>query len=52
MLACHTEAMKFVIGGVFAIIVIAFAIAAIRGRVRARNCCTPVAPENDARLQA
>lgn len=51
MAACQTEAMRFVIGGVFAIIVIAFAIAAIRGRVRARNCCTPVALENDARMK-
>lgn len=52
MRACHTEAMKFVIGGVFAVMVIAFAIAAIRGRVRARSCCTPVAPEDDARMKA
>ena len=44
--------MKFVIGGIFAVMVIAFAIAAIRGRVRARSCCTPVAPENDARMKA
>lgn len=44
--------MKFVIGGVFAVMVIAFAIAAIRGRVRARSCCTPVAPEDDARMKA
>jgi len=44
--------MKFVIGGVFAVMVIACAIAAIRGRVRARSCCTPVAPENDARMKA
>jgi hypothetical protein len=36
----------------FAIIVIAFAVAAIRGRVKARSCCTPVAPENDARMKA
>jgi len=43
--------MRFVIGGVFAILVIALAVAAIRGRVNARNCCTPVAPENDSRLQ-
>ena len=52
MRACQTEAMKFVIGGVFAVMVIAFAIAAIRGRVRARSCCTPVAPEDDARMKA
>jgi hypothetical protein len=44
--------MRFVIGGMFAIIVIAFAVAAIRGRVKARSCCTPVAPENDARMKA
>jgi hypothetical protein len=44
--------MKFVIGGVFAVMVISFAIAAIRGRVRARSCCTPVAPGNDARMKA
>lgn len=44
--------MRFVIGGIFAVVVIAFAIAAIRGRVRARSCCTPVAPENDDRMQA
>jgi hypothetical protein len=44
--------MKFVIGGIFAIMVIGFAIAAIRGRVRARSCCTPVAPENDARMKS
>lgn len=42
--------MRFVIGGAFALMVIAFAIAAIRGRVRARSCCTPVPPERDARL--
>ena len=52
MRACQTEAMRFVIGGMFAIIVIAFAVAAIRGRVKARSCCTPVAPENDARMKA
>lgn len=44
--------MKFVIGGVFAIVVVTFAIAAMRGRVRARSCCTPVLPENDARMKS
>jgi hypothetical protein len=43
--------MRFVIGGIFAVVVIAFAVAAIRGRVRARSCCTPVAAERDTRLQ-
>jgi len=43
--------MKFVVGAVFAIIVIALAVAAIRGRVRARNCCTPISSENDARMK-
>jgi hypothetical protein len=43
--------MRFVIGGAFALAVVVFAVAAIRGRVRARNCCTPVPIENDARMQ-
>lgn len=42
--------MRFLIGGVFAVLVIALAVAAIRGRVQARSCCTPVPPERDARL--
>lgn len=50
MQSCHTEGMKFVIGGIFAVMVIALAIGAIRGRVKARSCCTPVAREHDARL--
>jgi hypothetical protein len=43
--------MRFLIAGVFAIAMIALAIGALRGRIQAKSCCTPVAPENDLRLR-
>lgn len=47
----YRRIMQYVIGTAFAIVVIAFAVLAIRGRVRARNCCTVAPADQDARLR-
>jgi hypothetical protein len=44
--------MQYVIGGIVSLVVIALAIGAVTGRVRARSCCAPADPALDARMRA
>ncbi len=43
--------MRWVFGGLVLAFVVALAVGAITGRVRARSCCTPGDPGDDARMQ-
>ena|GEM_PF-1933416 len=44
--------MHYVVGGIFSLFVIALAVGAVTGRVRASSCCAPGDPALDARMQA
>lgn len=44
--------MHYVVGGIFSLFVIALAVGAITGRVRASSCCAPGDPALDARMRA
>ena len=40
------------VGGIFSLFVIALAVGAVTGRVRASSCCAPGDPALDARMRA
>ena len=44
--------MHYVVGGIFGLFVIALAVGAVTGRVRASSCCAPGDPALDARMRA
>ena len=44
--------MHYVVGGIFSLFVIALAVGAVTGRVRASSCCAPGDPALDARMRA
>jgi len=44
--------MQYVIGAVFALLVVALAVGAIAGRVQTRSCCAPADPDLDRRMRA
>ena len=44
--------MAYLIGGLLALLVLALAVAAAAGKVRAASCCSVGDPRNDARMRA